>query len=155
MIDDRCSDVAMTRNDVDNARWQIACLNDFGQFDCGQRRGFSRFQNDRIAGCQRWSNFPGCHQQGKIPGDDWPGNTQRFGCAIGKREIQLVGPTGVIKKVRRRKRNINVARFANRFAAVERFDHGQLAGSFLDQCERFGKYISRSRCLAFWTTYLS
>jgi hypothetical protein len=43
------------------------------------------------------------------------------------RPREFVGPSGVIEKVRRRLRNIEVARFANRFSAVERLEHRKLA----------------------------
>ena len=46
---------------------------------------------------------------------------------------ELVGPAGVVEEVRGRERDVDVARFAQRLAAVERLDDRQLARALLDQ----------------------
>jgi hypothetical protein len=47
--------------------------------------------------------------------------------------LKFVTPTGVIKKVRCDKRKIDIARFFDRFAAVHRFEHGELTRFLLNQ----------------------
>ena len=76
MIDDRSTDVTMPGHDVDDARWQIGLLNDFGQFERRQRSCFGRLEHDRVSGRQCRGDFPSRHQQRKVPGDDLAGDTQ-------------------------------------------------------------------------------
>ncbi len=61
------------------------------------------------------------------------GHTERAWRSARKCIFEFVGPAGVIKKMGGNQRQIDVARFPDRFAAVHRFEHGQFSRFFLNQ----------------------
>src|SRR5208282_3501072 len=57
---------------VDYARGQGDLLANLGEGERGKRSEFGGLQHHGISGGEGRSNFPGEHEQGKIPGDDLP-----------------------------------------------------------------------------------
>src|SRR5437763_1784234 len=81
-----------------------------------------------------WTNrreLPRQHQQREIPRDDLPGDAERPRNAIRECVLELVGPTGVVEEVRRRERQVDIARLLDRLAAVQRLEHRKLARALL------------------------
>ena len=79
------------------------------------------------------ASFHAAISNGKFQGMIWPATPSGRGVRPGKRVFQFVRPAGVIKKMRGHERQIDVATFLDRFAAIHRFEHGQLARFFLNQ----------------------
>jgi hypothetical protein len=55
--------------------------------------------------------FQAAISSGKIPRDDLPGDAERAAAAAGEGVVELVGPAGVIEKVRGGEGDIDIARF--------------------------------------------
>ena len=87
------------------------------------------FDDDGVAGGEGGGDLPGQHEEGKIPGDDLADDAQRLVFGEGVREE--LGPAGVVVEMADGERDIQVARFANGFAVIERFEDGEQAGVFL------------------------
>jgi hypothetical protein len=94
-------------------------------------RVFSRFQNDCVAHRQGGRDFPGEHQQREIPRDDLPAHAKRFG--IWHFFVHQLREPCVVVEMADREGDINIAGFADRFAVVQRFYHGQKARVFLHE----------------------
>src|SRR5690606_7809217 len=77
--------------------------------------------------------FPRGHEQRKIPGNNLACNTQRVQLAAWESIVELIGPTRVIEKVRRREGYIYIARFAYGFTAVDRLEHRELSRAVLNE----------------------
>ena len=132
MGDQRAAGLARAGDDVDHARRQVGLLADLGEGQRGQRRGLGGLEHHRVAAGQRGGNLPGQHQQREVPRDDLAGHAERPRRGTVAGVLQLVGPAGVVEEVRRDQRDVDVTRFPDRLAVVERLEHGQFAGSFLD-----------------------
>ena len=76
--------------------------------------------------------FQASIRNGKFHGITWPGDAQRLRVRSEAGVLQLVGPAGVVEEVRRRRRDVDVARLLDRLAVVDRLQHGDLAGPLLD-----------------------
>ncbi len=98
----------------------------------GDTRCFRRLEHAGVPASKRGSEFPGRHQKWEIPGDYLPRDSQRSRFPSWKCVIQFIRPAGVVKEMRRNQRQIDVARFLDRLAAVHRFEHSQLARFFLE-----------------------
>ncbi len=131
MTDDRGARVASARDDVDDAGWQACIADHFGELHCRQRRRLRRLQHHGVAAGERRRDLPGRHEQRKIPRDDLASHAEWPRVAAGKRVLEFVGPARVIEEMRGRQRYVDIARFADRLAAVERLDDGKLAGTLL------------------------
>ena len=132
MIDDRSAGFSRAGDDVHHARRKVAILNDLGQLQCRQRRRLGGLEYDRASARQRRRDFPRGHEQREIPRNHLPRDAQRRRAFAGQRVFEFVRPSRVIKEMRRRQRHIDIARFANRLAAIHRFDHRELARAILD-----------------------
>src|SRR5207247_2505963 len=71
-------------------------------------------------------------QQWEVPGDDLAGDADRARLPVRERVLELVRPAGVVEEVRGREREIDVARLADRLAAVQRLEHRELARALLE-----------------------
>ena len=96
-----------------------------------QRRRLGRLEHDGVPGRERGRDLPGEHEQREVPRDDLPGDADRPRPAVRERVLELVGPARVVEEVRRGEREVDVARLADRLAAVERLEHGELARALL------------------------
>ncbi len=76
--------------------------------------------------------FHAAISSGKFHGNDLSRHAQRPRGSARKGIFQFVRPAGVIKKMGGRQRNIHIARFADRLAAVHRFDDGEFACPLLE-----------------------
>ena len=89
--------------------------------------------------------FQASISSGKFHGMIWPGDAERPRPAVRERVLELVGPARVVEEVRRRERQVDVARLLDRLAAVERLGDGELARALLDQERAIRKrYLARS-----------
>ena len=79
------------------------------------------------------ASFHAAISSGKFHGHDLADDPERRDLARDDPVAELVGPAGVVEEVRRRERDVDIARFAQRLAAVERLDDRQLARPLLDQ----------------------
>ena len=120
----------LTRQNVDDTSRESNLLHDLSEFEGGQGGITRRFEYDRIAHGQSRCNLPGQHEQGEIPGNDLPYDPHRL--VAGQFRGHELGPTGMIVKVAGNQRDIQVAGLADRFAIIQRFQHGQEARVFLD-----------------------
>ena len=89
-----------------------------------QRRQGSEFrglQDDSISGSERRRNLPRQHEQREIPGNDLSNDSTRH--VIGKFLLDQLRPSGMMIKMPRHQRNIDVTALANRLAIVHRLEH--------------------------------
>src|SRR5205814_10496288 len=64
------------------------------------------------------------------------GDSERLRLPVRERVLELVRPACVVEEVRRRERQVDVARLADRLAAVQRLEHRELARALLqDACD--------------------
>ena len=97
-----------------------------------QRRRLGRLQHDRVPRRERRRDLPGEHQQREVPGDDLAGDAERLRLAVREGVLELVRPARVVEEVRGGERQVDVAALADRLAAVEALEHGELARALLD-----------------------
>ena len=109
--------------------WQAHFLANFGEGQRGQRRELRGFEDDCIAGGQRRRNFPGQHQQRKVPRNDLPDHAA--GGVSGKFLLQQLCPSGMVIEVANHKRNVDVTALADGLAVVDCFENGQASRVFL------------------------
>ena len=125
---------AVAGQDVHDARRQLGLLADLGEQQRRQRRRVGRLEHRRVAGRQRRRQLPRRHQQREVPRDDLANDAARHDRTVARQGIgQLVRPARVVEEVRRRQRDVDVARLLDRLAAVQRLDDRQLARALLDQ----------------------
>src|SRR5262249_10824622 len=105
-------------------------LADLREGQRSERSEFGRLQDHRISGSESGRDFPGEHQQRKIPGNDLADNAARD--VTGKFLRDQLSPAGVMIEMPCDQRNIDVAALANRFAVVECFQHCEAARMFLN-----------------------
>ena len=91
------------------------------------------FEHRGVAAGERRRELPRRHQQREVPRHDLADDAARLVRAAAERVRELVGPAGVGEEVGGGQRDVDVARLADRLAAVERLDDRQLAGALLDQ----------------------
>ena len=116
-------------DDIDDAGRQAGFGEDFGEAE-GAEAGLGRgFDDDGVAGGEGGGDLPGQHEEGKIPGDDLADDAQRLVLREGMR--QELGPAGVVVEMADGERDIQVARFADGLAVIERFEDGEQAGVLL------------------------
>ena len=112
---------------------QLGLPDQLGQQQRRERRGLGRLQHHRVAAGERGRDLPRGHQQREVPGDDLAHHPERPRGHARDGVLQLVGPARVVEEVRRHQRQVDVARLADRLAAVDRLEHGQLARAVLHQ----------------------
>ena len=69
---------------------------------------------------------------GKFHGMICPATPTGFGLPVRERVLELVRPARVVEEVRRREREVDVARLLDRLAAVQRLEHRELARALLE-----------------------
>jgi hypothetical protein len=135
-------------HDVRHTGRQLGLLEDLRQQQRRQRRRLGRLEDRGVAARERGRELPGRHQQREVPRHDLPDDPVGLVPAPRHGVLQLVGPAGVVEEVRRGQRDVDVARLADRLAAVDRLDHRQLARALLDEAARRGRGTSRARARA-------
>ena len=132
--------LAQAVDDVDHAGGEAGFLGELRHAKGRQRRLLGRLHHDRVAAGQGRSPFPGEHQQREVPGDDLADHADRLPQRVGKEiaanrhgpPFDLVGPARIVAQ-RVRDAGHVALRVADRLAAVERLERGQLVGILLDQ----------------------
>ena len=79
---------------------------------------------------------------GKFHGMICPATPSGFGRAVREGVLELVRPARVVEEMRGRERQVDVARLADRLAAVQRLEHGELARALLQDARRSGRGTS-------------
>ena len=141
MRDDRLAGLRSAGNNVDDARRKSSFHRQFPKTQRGQRSLLRGLQDNRVAASQRRSQLPRREQQREIPGNDKPDNTDRLAESIGKRRLErihrfavnLCRQPGVIAQNVDHHGHIDMARFKDRLAVVERLKLGNLFNILLDQ----------------------
>jgi hypothetical protein len=133
MIDQHRAHIAGSGDDVHDTGRKISIGNDLSQHQDRQRCGFGWLDYHGVSGSQRWRDLPGGHQEWKIPRDDLTGDTKRLRCWPQAQVLELVRPASVIEEVLRRCGHVEIARFLDRLAVVERLHHGKLPGPLGDR----------------------
>src|SRR6266568_5290998 len=105
-------------------------MHNFSELESSQRSITCGFEHDGIAHCQSGRDLPGQHQKRKIPGDDLTYHTHWL--VVGELRFHELCPTCIVVKMASYKWNIDVTCFANRFAIIQRLQHGQQARVLLD-----------------------
>ena len=121
-----------TGDDVDDAGRELGLFDDLGEKERGQRRGLRRLEDAGVPGGESGSELPRRHEEREVPRNDLAGDAERAGILTGERVGELVGPTRVVKEVRRREGNVDVARLLDGFSAVHRLHDGELARLLLN-----------------------
>ena len=133
VLDERGAGFTRAGDDVHDARRQPDVADQLGELERGERRRLRGLQHHRVAAGERRRDLPRRHQQRKVPRDDLAGNAERSRAPPRECVVELVRPAGVVEEVRRGQRHVDVARFADRLAAVERLDHRELARPLLQR----------------------
>ena len=135
---------AVAGDDVHDARRQLGLSQDIAEQERGERGRLGGLEHDGVAGGERGRDLPREHQQREVPRDDLARDADRPRLPIRERVLELVRPARVVEEVRGRERDVDVARFADGLAAVERFEDGELACALLqdpgDAEEVFGAF---------------
>ena len=114
---------AVACDDIHDACWHASLRADFAKYHGCHRCELGGFQHDRVPHRQRGRDFPCEHQQREIPWDYLATHAKRV--AIGQFVVHQLGHTRVIIEMADRKRYIDVAGFADRFAVIQRLHHRQ------------------------------
>ena len=132
VLDERRAGAAVAGDDVDDARRELGLAEDVGEEERGERRRLGRLEHDRVPGCERGRDLPGEHEQREVPRHDLAGDADRARLAVRERVLELVRPARVVEEVGGREREVDVARLADRLAAVHRLEDCELAGALLE-----------------------
>ncbi len=128
--DQRRAGRAVAGDDVDDARRQARLDADLRKGQRGQRGVFGRLQHDRIAGGERRRDLPGEHQEREVPRNDLSADADRP--RAWKFALDQRGPAGVMIEMSRDKRDVDVARLADRLAVVDRLEDREKALALLN-----------------------
>ncbi len=130
MPHNRFARLVTTSDDVDQSGRESSFGRDLCKQQGGQRRGRGRFDHNRVPHRQSGGYLPCQHQQRKVPRNNLPHNAD--GLIVGQLAAHDLCPASMMIKVACHQRHIDVARFADRFAVVQRLNHGQQTVMFLD-----------------------
>ena len=122
---------AVAANNVDNAFRQASLAANFSEGQGGEGREFRWLQNNRVACRQRGRNFPGQHEQRKVPRNDLA--TYAQGSVTFKFGSHQFGPARMVIEMAGDKGNINITAFADRLAVIHAFENREKTFAFLDQ----------------------
>src|SRR5258707_9505998 len=111
MFYQRLAGYAVAGDDIHYARRQTNFGAQLGERQRRQRSVLRGLQHYGVSGRQRWSNFPGQHQQWKIPGNNLSDNAASN--VSRKFLVQQLGPSGMVIKMARHQGNIDVPALAN------------------------------------------
>ncbi len=128
-------------DDVHHARGNARFDRQFSKTQRGERSLLGGLQHDRIAARQRRTQFPRRQQQREIPRNDQADHADRLAQGVGESVLERVDglamnlgrPARVVAQNVDHHRHVDVARFENRFAVVERFQLGKFVDVLLDQ----------------------
>ena len=124
---------------------QLGLLDDLGEQQRRQRRRLGGLEDRGVAAGERRRELPGRHQQREVPRHDLPDDAHRRDRAAADAVAELVRPARVVEEVRRGERDVDVARLAQRLAAVQRLDDASSrARSWISRAMR-NRYFARSR----------
>src|SRR5207302_2939780 len=99
----------------------------------GERRRLRGLQHHGVPGGEGGRDLPREHEQREVPRDDLPRDADGPWPPVRERVLELVRPAGVVEEVRGREWHVDVARFADRLAAVERLEDRELARALLEE----------------------
>ena len=150
---------AESGDDVHHARRKTGFLNEMPQPQRAQRRFLGDFQDDRATGCQSRAEFPGRHQQRKIPRDNLTDDTDRLAERVGmKLGTGHVGhgnrnrcafdfrcPAGHVTEQVDRQGDIGRRCDGTRFPVIQRFNLGQFLEIGFHQIREFPEKFSPLR----------
>ena len=155
--------LAKSRHHVEHARRDASFRRQLGDAQRGQRRLLGGLEHHAIAGRQSGREFPGRHEQGKIPRHNGADHAQRLACDERQRGsgrgrdlvIALVDGLAVPAHAFGHRAQIPIAGIGNRLAHVEGFEQRQLIGVFGDQLgeahehalARFGRLMAPASVL--------
>ena len=119
----------------------------------GERSLLGGLQHDGVAAGERRAQFPRREQQREIPRDDQPDDADRLAQRVGEGRLEGVDglavnlgrPARVVAQDVDHHRHIDVARFEDRLAVVERLEFGEFVDVLLDQ---IGKLPDQASALA-------
>ncbi len=110
-----------------------ASCEQLSEFHRRDRRRLRRLEDDAVTRRERRRDLPREHEEREVPRNHLANDAQRLRCAARRDVRELVRPAGVIEEVRCRHRHVEVARFADRLATVDRFGHRELTRAVLQQ----------------------
>src|SRR6185436_20556932 len=70
--------LTITGDNVDDSFRKSRFLDQLREFHCPDRSLFGGFENNCVARCECWREFPRRHQQWKVPGNDLTTNANRL-----------------------------------------------------------------------------
>ena len=147
MPHDRRAGVSKAGDDIDHASRQAGILEDFRELQGRNTGCLGRLDHDAVTHRERRGNFPGQHQQRKIPGNNLTHHPEGSDPAARGHILELVRPTSVIEKMRGGHRDIKITRLFNGFPSVHGFRHRKFARPILEQPgdpkEIFGAFPTR------------
>ena len=125
MIDERGPRASVPGDDVEHAVGQPCLLGELGEQQRGERGVLGRLEDDAVAERDRGRDFPSKHQQREIPRHDLADDAERR--PPGELGVLKLRPSRVMQEMPGDEGHVDVARFADRLAVVERFEHGEQA----------------------------
>ena len=131
VLDELGAGAAVAGDDVDDPGGKLGLAEDVAKSSAVSGVVSAGLSTTVFPAASAGRDLPREHQQREVPGDDLPGDAERPRLAVRERVLELVGPARVVEEVRRRQRQVDVARLADRLAAVERLEHGELARALL------------------------
>ena len=111
---------------------KLGLAQDVAEEERRERRRLGRLEHDRVPGRERRRDLPREHEQREVPRDDLAGDAERARLAVREGVLELVRPARVVEEVRGGERQVDVARLADRLAAVQRLEHRELARALLE-----------------------
>src|SRR5918996_688235 len=132
VLDELGACAAVSGDDVHDSGGKLGLAEDVAEEERRERRRLRRLEDDRVPGRERGRDLPGEHEEREVPGDDLAGDTDRTRPPVGEGVLELVRPARVVEEVRRRERQVDVARLADGLASVERLEHRELARALLE-----------------------
>ena len=133
MVHEERARLAGTRHDVDDPRRQLGLAEQIGEQQRAERRRLGRLEYDGVARREGWGDLPREHEEREVPRDHLGGNAVGLGVAAESRVLELVRPARVVEEVRGGRRDVDVARLADRLAVVEGLQDGELAAALCEQ----------------------
>src|SRR5579884_3833073 len=131
VLDDGRAGAAVAGDDVDHPGRQLGLAQHVAEEQRGERRRLRGLEDDGVPARDGGRDLPGEHQQREVPRDDLAGDADRLRAPVRERVLELVRPAGVVEEVRRRERQVDVARLLDRLAAVQRLEDGELPRALL------------------------
>ena len=108
-----------TRDDIDDAVRQPASAITSASFIAVSGVVSAGFSTTVLPQASAGASFHAAISSGKFQGMTCPATPSGRGLRPGKRVLELVGPARVVKEMRRGQGHVDIARLANRLAAVQ------------------------------------